>query len=156
MSLSIIKKPFIIIAITTLALLMALLSIYHYYRIYKKPLMCRGEISTTINNGQNSIVESYIINFYLGEKGKGSMALHGIYIDINKSSNVLERTLTFDYNWNGNYLIMKNICMFKSSADTSPDNATPFSKNEVVRLEMLTDKVYLINAFRPTFACNVR
>ncbi|MFP1837910.1 hypothetical protein [Lonsdalea quercina] len=156
MSLSTTNKPFIIITITLLALLMALLSIYNYYRVYKKPLMCRGEISATINNGQDSIVKGYIINFYLGEKDKGSMALHGIYIDVNKSADVLERTLTFDYDWNGNYLIMKNICMFKSSADTAPDNATPYSKNEVVRFEMLTNKVYLISAFRPTFACNVR
>lgn len=118
--------------------------------------MCRGEISSTIKNGQDSIVKSYIINFYLGARGKGSMALHGIYIDVDKPANVLERTLTFDYSWNGNYLIMKNTAMFKNLADTAPDNATPYSKNEVIRFEMLTDKVYLVSAFRPTFACNVR
>lgn len=118
--------------------------------------MCRGEISSTIKNGQDSIVKSYIINFYLGARGKGSMALHGIYIDVDKSADVLERTLTFDYSWNGNYLIMKNTNMFKNLADTAPDNATPYSKNEVIRFEMLTDKVYLVSAFRPTFACNVR
>lgn len=156
MSLSTIKKPLMITAVTILILVITLSSLLYYYHFYKKPLMCRGEISSNIKNGEESIVKSYVINFYLGAKGKGSMALHGIYIDVNTPSEILERTFTFDYSWNGNYLIMKNTCMFKSSADTAPDNATPYSKNGVIRFEMLTDKVYLVNAFRPTFACNLR
>ncbi|WP_139823920.1 hypothetical protein [Lonsdalea iberica] len=156
MSSSIIKNPFIITVVTILIMVITLSSLYYYYHIYKKPLMCRGEISTTIKNGQDSIVRSYVVNFYLGARGKGSMALHGIYIDVNKPADVLERTLTFDYSWNGNYLIMRNTAMFKNLVDTAPDNATPYSKNEVIRFEMLTDKVYLVSAFRPTFACNVR
>lgn len=156
MSLSTIKTPFIITAVTMSMLVITLSSLYYYYHVYKKPLMCRGEISSTIKNGQDSIVKSYIVNFYLGAKGKGSMALHGIYIEVDKPADVLERTLTFDYSWNGNYLIMKNTALFKNVADTAPDNATPYSKNEVIRFEMLTNKVYLVSAFRPTFACNVR
>lgn len=84
------------------------------------------------------------------------MALHGIYLNVGQPSNVLERTLTFDYSWNGNYLLMRNVTMYKNQIDTAPDDATPFSQNEVVRFEMLTDKTYLISTFRPTFACTLR
>ncbi|MEE3660528.1 FidL [Brenneria sp. g21c3] len=150
-----VKPTFIITAAAVLVILTLTLT-YHYTHLTEKIFMCRAEINSSIKNGQAVIVKSYILNFYLGKQGKGSIALHGIYINVGQPSNIIERTMMFDYSWNNNYLLMKNITMYKNPVDTAPDDATPFSQNEVVKFEMLTDKTYLVSSFRPSFACNIR
>ena len=150
-----VKRTFIITAVVTLSLL-TLLMISHHKNLTKSIFMCRAEINTSIKNSQSVVVKSYILNFYLGKQGKGSMALHGIYINVGNPSDIIERTMTFDYTWNNNYLLMKNITMYKNPIDTAPDDATPFSQNEVVKFELLMDKTYLISSFRPSFACSIR
>ncbi|MCG8706998.1 hypothetical protein JHU04_000180 [Brenneria sp. 4F2] len=150
-----VKQAFIITAVVTLSLL-TLLIISHHKNLTESIFMCRAEINTSIKNSQSVVVKSYILNFYLGKQGKGSMALHGIYINVGNPSDIIERTMTFDYTWNNNYLLMKNITMYKNPVDTAPDDATPFSQNEVVKFELLMDKTYLISSFRPSFACSIR
>ncbi|ATA24810.1 hypothetical protein BIY26_21605 [Brenneria goodwinii] len=150
-----VKHTFIITAVAVLLFLTSML-FYHYKHLTEKTFICRAEINTSIKNSQSVIVKSYVLNFYLGRQGKGSIALHGVYINVGQPSDIIERTMMFDYNWNNNYLLMKNITMYKSPIDTAPDDATPFSKNEVVKFEMLTDKTYLVSSFRPSFACSIR
>ncbi|KAA8997638.1 FidL [Affinibrenneria salicis] len=151
-----VRRIYIFISVAVLILLFIAFLTYHYHSSASQSLMCRAEINTSIREKQSVIVKSYVLNFYLGKNGRGAIAVNGLYINVGQPPHIIERTLTFDYNWNGNYLSMRNIAMHKNMVDNSPDDAIPYSPNEVIRFEMLTDNSWLISSFRPDFTCNIR
>lgn len=77
-----------------------------------------------------------------------------LYLGPDEDYRRIERTLSFDYLWGENYLLMSNVVMYKNVNDRAPDDATSFTKNDVMKFERITPYAWLIT-HNQGFACNL-
>lgn len=121
------------------------------------PLVCQGKVKSSGVERGDRVRKEYDVYMYLNDKERALVLISGVYVGSDNVVKTLRRTLSFDPQWNGNHLKIRNFAVDKHINDNAPDDTIPLvGENDVVKFEMLMKDVYLISSVHSKLACQQR
>lgn len=121
------------------------------------PLVCQGKVKSVGVEKGEQVRKDYDVYVYLNDKERALVLISGVYVGSDNVVKTLRRTLSFDPQWNGNHLKIRNFSVDKNINDNAPDDTIPLvGENDVIKFEMLMKDVYLISSVHSKVACQQR
>ncbi|MCW2475975.1 FidL [Candidatus Symbiopectobacterium sp. NZEC151] len=121
------------------------------------PLVCQGKVKSSGMENGSLVRKEYDVYIYLSDKERALVLISGVYVGSDNVIKTLRRTLSFDPQWTGNHLKIRNFAVDKHINDNAPDDTIPWvGENDVVKFEMLMKDVYLVSSVHSKVACQQR